>query len=99
MASIFRTFAHESPVYFYSILLGSLGPVVVLTVPPIRRRLGYTPAEPIPTTYPLPKRERRPVSTDFDDAPTPTGALPIPRMRTNHPADLLPPTKNKDASS
>ncbi|EIN04197.1 NADH-ubiquinone oxidoreductase 9.5 kDa subunit, partial [Punctularia strigosozonata HHB-11173 SS5] len=58
--------AHEYPVLFYSICLGSLGPIMVLTVPPIRRSLGWTPAPPIPTSYPLPDRPRRPV-TGYDD--------------------------------
>ena len=44
--------AHESPVLFYSVVLGSIGPVLAFGVPPIRERLGYRPPEPIPTTYP-----------------------------------------------
>lgn len=44
--------AHESPVLFYSVVLGSIGPVLAFTVPPIRERLGYRPPESIPTTYP-----------------------------------------------
>ena len=44
--------AHESPVLFYSVVLGSIGPVLAFTVPPIRERLGYRPPEFIPTTYP-----------------------------------------------
>ncbi len=37
---------------FYSVVLGSIGPVLAFTVPPIRERLGYRPPELIPTTYP-----------------------------------------------
>lgn len=44
--------AHESPVIFYSCILGSIGPIMVLTVPPLRERMGYKPAEMIPSTYP-----------------------------------------------
>ena len=44
--------AHESPVLFYSVVLGSIGPVLAFGVPPIRERLGYRPPELIPTTYP-----------------------------------------------
>ena len=33
-------------------IIGSMGPVVVLTVPPLRRRFGDGPREPIPLTYP-----------------------------------------------
>ena len=44
--------AHESPVLFYSVVLGLIGPVLAFGVPPVRERLGYRPPEPIPTTYP-----------------------------------------------
>ena len=44
--------AHESPVLFYSVVMGAIGPVIAFTVPPIREHLGYRPAEPIPITYP-----------------------------------------------
>ena len=44
--------AHEQPVIFYSIILGLIGPVMVVTVPPVRKSLGWRPAEPIPTSYP-----------------------------------------------
>ncbi|OBZ73076.1 NADH-ubiquinone oxidoreductase 9 subunit [Grifola frondosa] len=58
--------AHEAPVVFYSCVIGLIGPVMVITVPPIRRSMGWRPAEAIPTTYPLPKRPRRPVE-GYDD--------------------------------
>ena len=44
--------AHESPVLFYSVVLGLAGPVLAFGVPPIRERMGYRPPQPIPTTYP-----------------------------------------------
>jgi len=44
--------AHENPVIFYSVIIGSIGPVLAITVPPIRERYGYRPAEMIPTSYP-----------------------------------------------
>jgi hypothetical protein len=44
--------AHESPVLFYSVVLGLVGPVLAFGVPPISERMGYRPPEPIPTTYP-----------------------------------------------
>ncbi|KAG8833948.1 hypothetical protein FRC17_009819 [Serendipita sp. 399] len=50
-------------------VIGSAGPVMLAVVPPVRRKLGYTPAEMIPTSYPVPQRERRPVSNEFDDPP------------------------------
>ncbi|KAF9512056.1 hypothetical protein BS47DRAFT_1298233 [Hydnum rufescens UP504] len=62
-----RRSAHESPVVFYSVVLGLIGPVMVLTIPPIRKSLGYLPPERFPTSYPLPNRPRRPVSGYEDD--------------------------------
>ncbi|ALO60544.1 hypothetical protein CND05645 [Cryptococcus deneoformans JEC21] len=64
MASVFRytqRLAHEKPVIFWSLLLGLSGPAMVFTVPPLRRSFGYTSPEPIPTTFPVPDRPRRPV--------------------------------------
>ncbi|PWN94837.1 hypothetical protein FA09DRAFT_332502 [Tilletiopsis washingtonensis] len=58
--------AHEQPVVFYSLLIGAAGPVAVVAVPPIRRAYGWQPTERIPTTYPLPQREREAIS-QFDD--------------------------------
>ncbi|ESK94645.1 nadh-ubiquinone oxidoreductase kda subunit [Moniliophthora roreri MCA 2997] len=77
MASLFSPFrrsynymyrsAHEYPAIFYSVVLGCLGPILVVTVPPIRERLGYTRrGEEIPTSYPLARRARRPVQ-GYDD--------------------------------
>lgn len=59
--------AHESPVLFYSVVLGFVGPVLAFGVPPIREHMGYRPPEPIPTTYPIPKRARRPVQGYEDE--------------------------------
>ncbi|OJT07232.1 hypothetical protein TRAPUB_1909 [Trametes pubescens] len=44
--------AHEQPVIFYSLVIGLIGPVMLITVPPIRKTLGYRYADPIPTSYP-----------------------------------------------
>lgn len=44
--------AHENPVIFYSVIIGSIGPIFAITIPPIRERYGYRPAEMIPTSYP-----------------------------------------------
>ncbi|KAF8071949.1 hypothetical protein FPV67DRAFT_909165 [Lyophyllum atratum] len=59
--------AHENTVLFYSCVIGAIGPVMVVTIPPIRERLGYRPAEPVPTSYPLPKRPRRPIQGYEDE--------------------------------
>ncbi|ORY25327.1 hypothetical protein BCR39DRAFT_544312 [Naematelia encephala] len=64
MASLYRYLqrtAHESPVIFYSLLIGISGPVMVLTVPPIRRSFGYQSPPRIPASYPVPDRPRRTV--------------------------------------
>jgi hypothetical protein len=42
----------NKPAYFYSIIVGCAGPVLVFTVPPIRRYLGEEPIPKIPLTYP-----------------------------------------------
>ncbi|CAK5268421.1 unnamed protein product [Mycena citricolor] len=44
--------AHESPVIFFSCVIGLTGPAMMLVVPPIRERLGYKPSPPIPNSYP-----------------------------------------------
>ncbi|CEH17724.1 hypothetical protein CBOM_04117 [Ceraceosorus bombacis] len=76
IGSIFRPFqatyrymqwaAHEKPEIFFSVLIGSVGPVLVVTVPPLRRRYGFIPAEPIPSSFPVPQRAREEV-TEYDD--------------------------------
>merc|ERR1712032_713828 len=58
--------AHESPVVFFSLLIGAVGPIAVVTIPPIRKHYGWKPAERIPTSYPLPQRKREEV-TGYDD--------------------------------
>ncbi|KAF8349109.1 hypothetical protein F5887DRAFT_949332 [Amanita rubescens] len=59
--------AHENPVIFYSVIIGTIGPVLVVTVPPIRERWGYRPAEMVPTSYPLPRGPRTPVQGYEDE--------------------------------
>ncbi|PPQ66560.1 hypothetical protein CVT24_007125 [Panaeolus cyanescens] len=39
---------------------------MAVTVPPIRERFGWRPAEMVPATYPLPNRPRRP-TTGYED--------------------------------
>ena len=47
-----RWASHEKPAIFYSVIIGSLGPVSVAVVPPIRKRLGDYDAPMVPLTYP-----------------------------------------------
>ncbi|KAI8334403.1 hypothetical protein BC941DRAFT_432909 [Chlamydoabsidia padenii] len=54
-----RRFAIERPVIFWSFVIGSIGPVMVFTVPKIRRDyFGFQGIEALPITYPLPNRAR-----------------------------------------
>jgi hypothetical protein len=47
-----RWASYEKPAIFYSIVVGSFGPVALVTLPPIRRYFGDVDPEPIPLTYP-----------------------------------------------
>jgi len=42
----------NKPAYFYSIMVGCAGPIMVVTVPPIRRYMGEEQIPKIPMTYP-----------------------------------------------
>ncbi|KAI0067424.1 hypothetical protein BV25DRAFT_1795155 [Artomyces pyxidatus] len=59
--------AHEQPVIFYSVVIGSFGPILAFGVPPIRKKFGWQPAERIPNSYPIPNRPRRPVQGYEDE--------------------------------
>ncbi|RXW25547.1 hypothetical protein EST38_g316 [Candolleomyces aberdarensis] len=59
--------AHENPVIFYSCVIGGIGPVLALVVPPIREHFGYVPPPTIPNGYPVPNRPRRPVQGYEDE--------------------------------
>ncbi|KAG9117713.1 hypothetical protein FRC07_007320 [Ceratobasidium sp. 392] len=62
--------AHENPTIVWSLAVGAAGPLAVVVVPPIRKRVfGWVPDEKIPTTYPLPQRTRAAVSGYDDPAP------------------------------
>ncbi|KAI1194259.1 hypothetical protein F5X97DRAFT_327709 [Nemania serpens] len=61
-----RWSARERPAYFYSCVIGALGPVILFTVPPTLRRLGYERAADVPMTYPVPTGPRKQLS-GYDD--------------------------------
>ncbi|KAE9365345.1 hypothetical protein N431DRAFT_488533 [Stipitochalara longipes BDJ] len=61
-----RWAAIEKPAIFYSIVVGSVGPVLVVTVPAIRTRLGDPKRPEIPLTYPVPTSPRKPLD-GYDD--------------------------------
>ncbi|EON65642.1 hypothetical protein W97_04881 [Coniosporium apollinis CBS 100218] len=64
--SYLRWASHEKPAIFYSFVVGGMGPVMMVTVPSIRRRLGDGPRPPIPLTYPIPKGPRK-IPEGYDD--------------------------------
>jgi hypothetical protein len=47
-----RWAARERPGLFWAVVIGSIGPLTLATVPPIRRAIGDPDAAPIPLTYP-----------------------------------------------
>jgi len=47
-----RWASHEKPAIFWSLIIGSMGPVALVTLPPIRRALGDVDPAPIPMSYP-----------------------------------------------
>ncbi|KAF9380133.1 hypothetical protein CPB97_008539 [Podila verticillata] len=47
-----RRAAHEKPYIFTSFVLAAIGPVLVVTVPEIRKSQGYVSPARIPDTYP-----------------------------------------------
>ncbi|OCL06897.1 hypothetical protein AOQ84DRAFT_296160 [Glonium stellatum] len=61
-----RWAAHQKPAIFYSIVIGSMGPITILVAPPIRRYFGDGPRPKIPLTYPIPKGPRQ-IPEGYDD--------------------------------
>lgn len=72
-----RWAAHERPNVFYSLLIGAMGPVTLLVVPPIRKSMGIKRTEAPPLSYPrkyvtknhanlVPKRARETI-TGYED--------------------------------
>lgn len=47
-----RWAARERPGYFWSVVIGAVGPLMLATVPPVRRMIGDEDAAPIPMSYP-----------------------------------------------
>ncbi|KAL1732398.1 putative NADH-ubiquinone oxidoreductase 9.5 kDa subunit, partial [Schizophyllum commune] len=45
-------YAHEKPALFYALVIGGAGPLLIATVPPLRKAYGYVPPEMPPTSYP-----------------------------------------------
>ncbi|KAF3479712.1 NADH-ubiquinone oxidoreductase subunit [Arthroderma uncinatum] len=47
-----RWASYEKPAIFYSLVIGSLGPVALFTLPPIRRYFGDVDPAEVPFSYP-----------------------------------------------
>ncbi|KAJ9625782.1 n19m, NADH-ubiquinone oxidoreductase 9.5 kDa subunit [Taxawa tesnikishii (nom. ined.)] len=61
-----RWASHAKPAIFWSLVVGTLGPVMAFVVPPIRYRLGDGPRPQIPLTYPIPPGPRK-IPQGYDD--------------------------------
>ncbi|RAK98878.1 NADH:ubiquinone oxidoreductase subunit NDUFA3 [Aspergillus ibericus CBS 121593] len=61
-----RWASHERPAIFYSLIIGAMGPVSLVALPPIRHALGDIDPEPIPMSYPIPPGPRT-IPKGFDD--------------------------------
>jgi hypothetical protein len=44
--------ARERPAFFWSVVVGAAGPILMPIVPPIRHMLGDIDPAPVPVTYP-----------------------------------------------
>ncbi|KAK5944734.1 n19m, NADH-ubiquinone oxidoreductase 9.5 kDa subunit [Knufia obscura] len=58
--------SYEKPAIFYSVILGCMGPVSLLTVPTMRRWAGDETPKRIPLTYPVPEGPRQ-IPSGYDD--------------------------------
>lgn len=47
-----RWASHEKPAIFWSCVIGALGPVALVVIPPMRRMVGDEDPPKIPMTYP-----------------------------------------------
>ncbi|PBP21762.1 hypothetical protein BUE80_DR007189 [Diplocarpon rosae] len=56
----------EKPAIFFSLIIGSMGPLAIVVVPPIRRMVGDGPRPQIPLTYPIPTGPRKSLE-GYDD--------------------------------
>ncbi|KAK7455366.1 NADH-ubiquinone oxidoreductase 9.5 kDa subunit [Colletotrichum acutatum] len=66
-----RWASREKPAYFWSVVLGALGPIQLAVVPPVRNFIGDYNAPPIPVTYPGESREKTKTPRKADKAPSP----------------------------
>ncbi|RMX79703.1 hypothetical protein D0867_16452 [Hortaea werneckii] len=55
-AKYFRWAIRQKPAIFWALVIGTMGPVMAFTVPPIRNYFGDGPRPQIPLTYPSKSR-------------------------------------------
>ncbi|QDS69589.1 hypothetical protein FKW77_008411 [Venturia effusa] len=61
-----RWSSHEKPALFWSCIIGAIGPISMVVVPPIREYYGDKRRPRIPLTYPIPAGPRR-IPEGYDD--------------------------------
>ncbi|CEP23259.1 hypothetical protein BN1211_3796 [Cyberlindnera jadinii] len=62
-----RYHAHNRPHIFFSVAIGVAGPILALTLTPLRRKFLFEDHEPVPFSYPLPNRARDATLKGYDD--------------------------------
>lgn len=87
--------ARNKPAIFWSIVIGSVGPVMALVVPPVRARFGDGPRPQIPLTYPSTSLSAAVLpSNDFHLKTDPsTNCPPIPLQLTPAPSSTQGPSQ------
>ncbi|KAK5685379.1 n19m, NADH-ubiquinone oxidoreductase 9.5 kDa subunit [Elasticomyces elasticus] len=71
--------ARHKPAIFWSMVVGSMGPVVVVVAPPIRRFFGDGPRSQIPLTYPEQEQEIGAANSADFSSRKPNLDLTVPR--------------------
>ncbi|KZV64551.1 hypothetical protein PENSPDRAFT_588216 [Peniophora sp. CONT] len=58
--------AHEKPALFFAVAIASTAPVIMVVGNVLKSSGKYVAPEPVPRSYPLPQRQRKPVQ-GFED--------------------------------
>ncbi|KAJ5223618.1 NADH-ubiquinone oxidoreductase 9.5 kDa subunit [Penicillium chermesinum] len=53
-----RWASHEKPAILFSLIIGTTGPIALVSLPAIRRAFGDVDPNPIPLSYPVPTGPR-----------------------------------------
>ncbi|VDC00854.1 unnamed protein product [Peniophora sp. CBMAI 1063] len=62
-----RWAAHEKPALFFAVAIASTAPVFMVVGNALKSSGKYVAPEPVPRSYPLPQRQRRPVQGYEDE--------------------------------